>query len=77
MELAATEAKSAYADYKNSPFFPQFTDRPYLVDLGWLKRDPAGGLVLANPIYREVLLRVLAQGPQDSLPVRLGDVRQA
>jgi hypothetical protein len=43
-------------------------DRQYLVDLGLLRRDPAGGLVIANPIYREVLPRVLAQGPQDSLP---------
>jgi hypothetical protein len=39
------------------------------VDLGLLKRDPAGGLVIANPIYREVLPRVLAQGSQDSLPI--------
>ncbi|MCC3404136.1 MAG: ATP-binding protein [Microcoleus sp. PH2017_10_PVI_O_A] len=44
-------------------------DRQYLVDLGLLRRDPAGGLVIANPIYREVLPRVLAQGPQDSLPM--------
>ena len=44
-------------------------DRQYLVDLGLLRRDPAGGLVLANPIYREVLPRVLAQGSQDSLPL--------
>jgi hypothetical protein len=44
-------------------------DRQYLVDLGLLRRDPAGGLVIANPIYREVLPRVLAQGPQDSLPL--------
>jgi ATPase family associated with various cellular activities (AAA) len=44
-------------------------DRQYLVDLGLLRRDPAGGLVVANPIYREVLPRVLAQGPQDSLPL--------
>jgi type II secretory pathway predicted ATPase ExeA len=43
-------------------------DRQYLVDLGLLRRDPAGGLVVANPIYREILPRVLAQGPQDSLP---------
>ena len=43
-------------------------DRQYLVDLGLLKRDPAGGLVVANPIYREVLPRILAQGSQDSLP---------
>lgn len=29
-------------------------DRQYLVDIGLLKRDPAGGLVIANPIYRDV-----------------------
>ena len=33
-----------------------------------LTRSQAGGLVVANPIYREVLLRSLVQGPQDSLP---------
>jgi AAA-like domain len=44
-------------------------DRQYLVDLGLLRRDPAGGLVITNPIYREILPRVLAQGPQDSLPL--------
>ncbi|WP_242470671.1 hypothetical protein [Thiocystis violacea] len=43
-------------------------DRGYLVDLGLLRRDGAGGLVIANPIYREVLPRALASGPQDSLP---------
>ncbi|WP_295585642.1 hypothetical protein [uncultured Lamprocystis sp.] len=43
-------------------------DRQYLVDLGLLRRDGAGGLVVANPIYREVLPRALAGGPQDSLP---------
>ncbi|MBK1701531.1 ATP-binding protein [Thiococcus pfennigii] len=43
-------------------------DREYLVDLGLLRRDGAGGLVVANPIYREVLPRALAGGPQDSLP---------
>jgi type II secretory pathway predicted ATPase ExeA len=37
-------------------------DRQYLIDLGLLKRDPAGGMTIANPIYREVLPRVLAQG---------------
>ncbi|WP_228059977.1 AAA family ATPase [Plectonema radiosum] len=35
-------------------------DRQYLLDLGLLRRDPAGGLVIANPIYREVIPRVLA-----------------
>jgi hypothetical protein len=43
-------------------------DRDYLVDLGLLRRDGAGGLVVANPIYREVLPRALASGPQDALP---------
>jgi hypothetical protein len=43
-------------------------DRQYLVDLGLLRRERGGGLVIANPIYREVLPRALASGPQDSLP---------
>jgi type II secretory pathway predicted ATPase ExeA len=44
-------------------------DRQYLLDLGLLRRDPAGGLVIANEIYREVMPRVLTQGTQDSLPM--------
>ncbi|MBK1707420.1 ATP-binding protein [Halochromatium glycolicum] len=43
-------------------------DRDYLVDLGLLRRVNDGGLDVANPIYREVLPRMLASGPQDSLP---------
>jgi hypothetical protein len=43
-------------------------DRDFLVDLGLLRRENGGGLVIANPMYREILPRVLAQGPQDSLP---------
>ena len=43
-------------------------DRDYLVDLGLLRRTHGGGLEVANPIYREVLPRMLASGPQDSLP---------
>ncbi len=43
-------------------------DRQYLIDLGLLKRDSSGGLVISNPIYREVIPRVLAQGTQDTLP---------
>jgi len=43
-------------------------DRQYLVDLGLLRREGSGGLAVANPIYREVLPRALASGPQDSLP---------
>jgi hypothetical protein len=55
--LAGTEPGQATED-----------DRQYLVDLGLLRRDGAGGLIVANPIYREVLPRALASGPQDSLP---------
>jgi predicted RNA polymerase sigma factor len=51
----------------DSPWVRQ-DQRDFLVDLGLLRREDGGGLVVANPIYREILLRVLAQGPQDSLP---------
>ncbi|QNP31206.1 ATP-binding protein [Cylindrospermopsis curvispora GIHE-G1] len=44
-------------------------DRQYLIDLGLLRRDLMGGLVISNPIYREVIPRVLVQGTQDSLPL--------
>jgi hypothetical protein len=43
-------------------------DRQFVVDLGLCRMDPAGGLVIANPIYREVIPRVLASGPQATLP---------
>ena len=43
-------------------------DRQFAVDLGLVRRSAEGGLEIANPIYREVLPRTLAQGPQDSLP---------
>ena len=43
-------------------------DRRYVLDLGLTRRDPAGGLVIANPIYREIIPRSLAQGSQDTLP---------
>ncbi len=43
-------------------------DRQYVIDLGLVVRDPQGGFVIANPIYREILPRALAQGPQDNLP---------
>jgi hypothetical protein len=42
-------------------------DRQFLIDLGLLKRHGAGGLVIANRIYQEIVPRVLARGPQDSL----------
>jgi len=37
-------------------------DRDYLVDLGLIRRSVDGGLVIANPIYQEVLPRILASG---------------
>jgi AAA domain len=44
-------------------------DREFLIDLGLVERNPAGGLKIANPIYQEVIPRVLTSGTQDSLPV--------
>jgi hypothetical protein len=43
-------------------------DVRYLIDLGLVRLDATGGLVVANPIYREVLPRALAFSPQASLP---------
>jgi type II secretory pathway predicted ATPase ExeA len=43
-------------------------DIRFVLDLGLCRLDPAGGLVIANPIYREVLPRVLAATPSASLP---------
>ena len=43
-------------------------DRRFLLDLGLVKRSPLGGFVIANPIYQEVIPKVLSQGTQDSLP---------
>ncbi len=43
-------------------------DIRFVLDLGLCRLDPAGGLVIANPIYREVLPRVLASTTQASLP---------
>jgi hypothetical protein len=44
-------------------------DRQYVVDLGLVRQEHGGGAVIANPIYREVIPRVLAMGPQFSLPM--------
>jgi hypothetical protein len=44
-------------------------DREFLIDLGLLQRNPSGGLKIANPIYQEVLPRILTLDAQDSLPV--------
>ncbi len=43
-------------------------DIRFVVDLGLCRFDGAGGLVIANPIYKEVLPRVLAYGATASLP---------
>ena len=45
------------------------SDRQYLIDLGLLERHPSGGLVITNPIYKEIIPRTLANGSQDSLPL--------
>jgi hypothetical protein len=43
-------------------------DRRFVVDLGLLRLSPLGGLEVANPIYREIIVRALASGPRDALP---------
>jgi hypothetical protein len=43
-------------------------DIRFVQDLGLCRMDPAGGLVIANPIYREVLPHVLAGTTIASLP---------
>jgi hypothetical protein len=43
-------------------------DIQYLIDLGLCRMAPGQGLTIANPIYREVLPRMLAFTPQASLP---------
>lgn len=43
-------------------------DIQFVIDLGLCKMNPQGGLVIANPIYREVLPRVLTVTPMASLP---------
>lgn len=43
-------------------------DIQFVIDLGLCKMDPLGGLAIANPIYREVLPRILTVTPMASLP---------
>jgi tetratricopeptide (TPR) repeat protein len=43
-------------------------DVQYLVDLGLIRRDRAGGIALANPIYQEVVPRELAWTLQSGIP---------
>lgn len=44
-------------------------DLQYVLDLGLCRLRPEGGLEIANPIYREVLPRVLSRVPQAALPM--------
>ncbi|XHR83810.1 MAG: ATP-binding protein [Gloeotrichia echinulata GP01] len=44
-------------------------DIQFVIDLGLCKMHPLGGLTIANPIYREVLPRVLTVTPMASLPM--------
>lgn len=43
-------------------------DQRFVIDLGLVRWADEGGLVVANPIYREVIVRELATGPRASLP---------
>ncbi len=43
-------------------------DIRFVLDLGLCRMDPLGGMTIANPIYREVLPRVLTVTPSASLP---------
>ena len=43
-------------------------DRDYVLDLGLVRRTADGRLAIANPIYGEVIPRVLAGSAQESLP---------
>ena len=43
-------------------------DLRYITDLGLVRKDPQGGLVVANPTYREVIVRSLAASIGATLP---------
>ena len=43
-------------------------DVQFLIDLGLCRMSSLGGLEIANPIYQEILPRVLSRTPQASLP---------
>ena len=43
-------------------------DLRFVIDLGLIRRGIDGSLEIANPIYREVLPRVLTQGVVDAIP---------
>jgi hypothetical protein len=43
-------------------------DQRFVLDLGLVRRSESGGLEVANPIYREVIVRTLAGTARNSLP---------
>jgi hypothetical protein len=43
-------------------------DVRFAIDLGLVRASPAGGLDVANPIYREIIARELASGPRAAMP---------
>jgi hypothetical protein len=43
-------------------------DLRFALDIGLVRRSASGGLVVANPIYREIIVRTLAGTARDSLP---------
>ncbi|MFV8753176.1 ATP-binding protein [Nannocystaceae bacterium ST9] len=43
-------------------------DRQFAVDIGLLRRNSEGTLEIANPIYREIIMRSLTSGTRDTLP---------
>jgi len=43
-------------------------DQRFALDLGLVRRSEEGGLVVANPIYREVIIRALSGTARNSLP---------
>ena len=45
-----------------------FDDVDYVIDLGLIERLNGHGVTIANPIYKEIIPRVLASNVQDSLP---------
>jgi hypothetical protein len=43
-------------------------DQRFVLDLGLVRRSSSGGLEVANPIYREVVIRTLGEIARGSLP---------
>ena len=54
---------------RNGP--SRIDDLRFVLDLGLCARGPGGSLQIANPIYREVIPRVLSYATQLSIPEQL------